>query len=162
MQIFWDTIQVNWSVYLQMIISSFLGFGSALLVQEISNRIDDKKKREEIKKSLRIELNSILSTINSLELQKSYINPYSIPRWKGIKDSGSLQYLDESNTTITLIEVFNRVEEANMVEMKGFELLFLANTEMEQNVVFDILQKSRTELKVVVDEAVLALAKEVN
>ena len=67
---------------LELTLSTFLGFGSALLVEAIITYYNNKKYKAQLIDDLIIELGNIKNIINGLEDGKVYMQPYSIPIWK--------------------------------------------------------------------------------
>ena len=110
------------SYFFEVVLSSFLGFGSALLVEAIVDSYRNSSTKKQLLVNLKQELSTLQSNISSMEENKVYIRPYSIPIWSGARECGSLICMDKSKCFPKLLEVFSSIEEANLVEMKCFEV----------------------------------------
>lgn len=110
--------------FIELVLSSFLGFGFALLVEAIVQHRNDRKTKRQLLTDLKQELSSLYNIACSLEPNKIYIRPYHTPVWTGAIDSNSILLLDKEKYYIDLIEVFSSIEEGNMIEMKCFEMCF--------------------------------------
>lgn len=129
--------------FVELILSTFLGFGSALLVEAIIEKHKDNSLKKQLLLDLRKELLSLKSNISTMQTDKAYIRPYSIPIWSGAKDCGSLLCMDKSPCYTALLETFSSIEEANLVEMKCFELLITQYSSENKKMIISILLNSR-------------------
>lgn len=108
--------------FLELVLSTFFGFISALLVESIFDRYKETKDREQLLKNLKLELTLLKENVETLDPNKVYIKPYSIPIWTGAKECGSLICLDKSKAFYKILEVYSSIEEANKIELKCFEM----------------------------------------
>ena len=129
--------------FIELFLSSFLGFGSALLVETIWDRHKDKKVREELSKELESELTRVIENANGLESEKVYMSPFSIPIWRGATVSGSILCLAKESTFSELLDVFSSIDEANQIETRCFELTVGNPDHHVRNVVSGVLEENR-------------------
>lgn len=108
--------------FIELMLSTFLGFGSAILVETIIEKRKKKSYEKQLLKDMKQELLSLKDNLEILNFDKVFIRPYNIPVWRGACDSGALLNLDNKPFFSKLIEVYSCIEEANMIETKCFEL----------------------------------------
>lgn len=129
--------------FFKVYLSAFLGFLSALIVEAINDHITVKQKRKQIVKNLVIELETVKSEAGSLEDTKLYPLPYSIPFWKGISLSGSVLVLDKMDSYSELIRIFEKIEEANHIEGKCFEIVMSSQKKVDEDMIKTILKNRK-------------------
>ncbi len=130
--------------FFEVYLSTFLGFLSALIIETISDYVTSKQKRKQIIKNLIIELETVKNEVKSLEDKKLYPLPYSIPFWKGICLSGSVLNLDKMNCYAALVCIFEKVEEANYMEGKCFEIVLSSpQKNIDKNMLKTILENRK-------------------
>lgn len=136
--------------YIQVIISvisGFMGFGSALLVERISANTTSKKYKKELLKRLKNELVGVKCTLEELHPQQNYIDPFSIPIWKGAKASGGLLDLNSDPAFEEMVQIFSEIEDANMVEKECFKLMFSNGDAECKKRVYEVMSQTRVSLK---------------
>lgn len=133
--------------FLELVLSTFLGFGSALLVEAIVDRHKDKTLREQLLKNLKTELSSLKESIERFEPDKVYIQPYAIPIWRGARECGSILCIDKKSCFLKLLEVFSSIEEANLIELKCFELYVSRTTSTDIDLILSTLSDNRQYIK---------------
>ena len=133
--------------FLELLLSTFLGFGSALLVQAIIDKYKEKKLREKLINSLKFELSSLSKSVKLLESDKVYIKPYAIPIWLGARDCGSILCIDTQPYFLEMLEVYSSIEEANLIESKCFELYVSRTASTDMNLVLATLTDNRQHVK---------------
>ena len=137
--------------FIELIITTFLGFGSALLVEAIVDRHKENELKKQLIMDLKQELELLHKEIESLEENKVYIRPYAIPVWTGAKECGELLCMDREEYFSKLLEVFSSIEEANLIEMKCFELCVGHKQSDNMEIIFSTLADNRTHIKEQVD-----------
>lgn len=108
--------------FIELILSTFLGFASALLVETIIDRCKEKALRKQLIRDLYSELLALKENIKQLNADMVYIQPYSIPIWIGARECGTILCMDKKPYFVKILEVYSSIEEANLIEMKCFEL----------------------------------------
>ena len=129
--------------FFEVYLSAFLGFLSALIVEAINDHITVKQKRKQIVKNLIIELETVKNEARSLKDTKLYPLPYSIPFWKGISLSGSVLVLDKMDSYSELVRIFEKIEEANYIEAKCFEIVMSSQKRNDEDMIKTILQNRK-------------------
>jgi len=147
------------STFLEMVLSTFFGFGSALLVEAIVSLVRSIAVKKQLLKELIKELDSVVATISTLEYDQVYIKPYAIPVWQGACASGSILCLDKKVFYSKLLQVFASISEANLVEMKCSEIIISNNSSVDKQTIINILKTNREELLVQIKEG-LKIIKE--
>lgn len=137
--------------FIELMLTTFLGFGSALLVEAIVNRHNEKVLKKQLLRDLKRELVLIRKEMESLEVNKVFIRPYAIPVWTGVKECGELRYMDRETYFSKLLGVFSSIEEANLIEMKCFELYVGQKQLINMEMIFSTLADSRAHIKEQVD-----------
>lgn len=132
--------------FFEVYLSAFLGFLSALIVESINDHITSKQKRKQIVKNLTIELETVKNEAGSLEDTKLYPLPYSIPFWKGISMSGSVLALDKMDSYSELVRIFEKIEEANHIEGKCFEIVMSSQNKNIDESMLETILKNRKKL----------------
>ena len=107
---------------LQVALSAFLGFGSALLVNYIVQWRLRERQKKRLLCVLKQELDNLQEQADFLEAGKVYIRPYSLPVWTGAVKSGHIHCLGDMSSFTLLLGVFSYIEEANLIEMECFKL----------------------------------------
>ena len=105
-----------------------------------------KKQKKLLLDALLNELSNLQKNAELLEKNIAYIRPYPLPIWKGAVESGHLQCLSDMTAFTLLLEVFSYIEDANRIEMKGFELIN-GSVSNHFDFVFSEVQKVREEVK---------------
>lgn len=122
-----NSVTSSGNSWLELFLTTFLGFLSALAVEALWANHKDNQLKNQIKENLKKELISIKKQIEELQDDRVYMKPYSIPIWKGACESGSILVLDKCDGFFQLIELYSLIEEANLVEMKAFEISNMEN-----------------------------------
>ena len=143
--------------FVELALSTFLGFGSALLVEAIINRYNEASLRKQLLKDLKEELLSLKTKVELLEEDKVYIQPYAIPIWKGTCECGSILCLDKESYFLKILEVFSIIEEANLIEMRCFELFVDKSTCADKALILSTLTDNRKYVKKQIDKGLLLL-----
>ena len=138
--------------FIELMLSTFLGFGSALLVEKIINNCNEKAIRKQLINDLKVELESLKSSIELLESDKVYIQPYAIPIWKGARECGSILCMDKETYFLKILEIFSVIEVANLIEMKCFELLVNKSPSTDMVSIFSTLSDNRQYVKNHIEE----------
>lgn len=133
--------------FFELVLSTFLGFGSALLVETIVEKHREKVTRIQLINDLRAELLALNESIELLESKKVYIQPYKIPIWKGANECGSILCMDKVPNFFNILEVFSIIEEANLVELKCFELFVAKTTSTNMSLILSTLSDNRQYVK---------------
>lgn len=128
------------------VISTCLGFLSAIAVQVLMSRIDNNRKYKSIRKNLLVELQRIEKEIDNMDKNKVYLNPYNIPVWIGIRESGSIKYIETQRIFLQLVDVFSIIEYRNTIETKCFEMCYGNNKYLEE-AIMSRLNEGRNEVK---------------
>ena len=108
---------------LEVFLSGFFAFLSALAVEALWEKHKTSDLRKQLKKTLAEELETLKGTLSLMKSDEIYIKPYSIPVWTGASKSGSILCLDKEKSFNDILKFFSLVEEANMIEMKAYEIL---------------------------------------
>lgn len=137
--------------FIELMLTTFLGFGSALLVEAIVDRHKEKELKKQLLMDLQRELVLVQKEMESLEANKVYIRPYAIPVWTGAKECGELLCMDREAYFSKLLEVFSSIEEANLIEMKCFELCVGQRQSVNMEMIFTALADNRANIKKQVD-----------
>lgn len=143
--------------FLELVLSTFLGFGSALLVEAIVDKHEEKILRKQLLKDLKAELLSLKENIELLESDKVYIQPYTISIWKGVRECGSILCIDEIPCFFQLLEVFSSIEEANLIELKCFELYVGRTPSTDMNLILSTLYENRQYVKKQIETGLIML-----
>ncbi len=143
--------------FIELMLSTFLGFGSALLVEKIVNSCNEKAIRKQLLNDLKAELVSLKSIIELLEADKVYIQPYAIPIWKGAHECRSILCMDKEPYFLKILEVFSIIEEANLIEMKCFELLVNKSPSTNSALILSTLSDNRQYVKKHIEEGLTLL-----
>lgn len=141
---------------LELFLSSFLGFLSALAVEALWGKYKDFQLCKQIKENLKKELCEVKRVLDGLEKSKVYMKPYSISIWKGACESGSILILDKKEGFIELIKLYSLIEEANLVEMKAFEISNMNNVNNKRIYVDSVLE-SRKKIEESIDSVISSL-----
>lgn len=145
---------------IQLFVSSFLGFLSALLVEWLSEVIRSKKSAIQLEKQIKKEVNEILNTAYSLEDQMGYINPYRVSVWNLSIQTGEILGLSQKKYYNEMIKAFNQVEEANRIETEFYKYLMEIDLiESNSKKTDDILDKIYIQQKNVRNDLVFELKK---
>lgn len=139
------------SSFIELIVATFLGFGSALLVEAIIDRNRKKGLKKQLLKDLKKELLSIHKVMEAMEANKVFIRPYAIPVWTGAKECGELLCMDSEAYFSKLLEVFSSIEEANLVEMKCFELYVGQKQSVDMEMIYSALADNRVYIREQID-----------
>lgn len=142
--------------FFEVYLSTFLGFLSALIIETINDYATSKQKRKQIIKNLIIDLETVKNEAESLEDKKLYPLPYSIPFWRGICLSGSVLNLDKMDKYAELVRVFEKIEEANYMEARCFEIVMSSQKNIDENMLKTIL-KNRKQLLNEIDKGLQLL-----
>lgn len=129
--------------FMELFLSSFLGVGTALLVEAIWDRYKDKELKEQLTKNFEAELTHVIEIANGLANEKVYMSPFSIPVWRGATSCGSILSLDNENAFFELLDVFSSIDEANQIETRCFELLVGNSNSQMRETVLDVLKDNR-------------------
>ena len=143
--------------FIELMLSTFFGFGSALLAEAIINSFNEKAIRKQLLKDLKAELLSLKCSIESLEPEKVYIQPYAIPIWKGAHECGSILCMDKEPYFLKILEVFSIIEETNLIEMKCFELLVDKSPSTDKALVLSTLSDNRQHVKDHIEKGLILL-----
>lgn len=137
--------------FIELILTTFLGFGSALLVEAIINRNKERGLKKQLLIDLKKELELVHKVMESMEANKVFVKPYAIPVWIGAKECGELLCMDRESYFSKLLEVFSSIEEANLVEMKCFELCVGHNQSVNMEMILSTLADNRAYIRKQVD-----------
>lgn len=143
--------------FFEVYLSTFLGFLSALIIAIVSDYIKSKQKRKQIIKNLIIDLETVKYEAESLEEKKLYPLPYSIPFWKGICLSGSVLNLDKMESYAELVRIFEKIEEANYMEAKCFEIVMFSQKKIIDVNMQETILKNRKQLLSEIDKGLQLL-----
>lgn len=143
--------------FLELVLSTFLGFGSTLLVEAIVDRRKEKAQREQLIQNLLAELRALKQKVDSLEGEKVYIQPYAIPIWRGARECGSILCMDKEPYFLRLLEVFSSIEEANLIELKCFELYVGKKNTADISLILSTLADNRSYLKEQIEKGLMLL-----
>ena len=143
--------------FLELVLSTFLGFGSALLVEAIVDRRKEKSQREQLIQNLLTELLALKQKVDSLEPEKVYIQPYSTPIWRGARECGSILCMDKEPYFLKILEVFSSIEEANLIELKCFELYVGQKNTADIGLILSTLSDNRKYLKEQLEKGLVLL-----
>lgn len=138
-----STSAPNWASFIELFLSSFLGFGTALLVEAIWDKHKDKQLKEQLSENLKKELEKVVDIANSLDANLVYIAPFSIPVWHGATTSGSILCMDDEKWFSDLLDVFSSIDEANQIESRCFELTVGGDETCVKRNVVAVLTESR-------------------
>ena len=143
--------------FIELILSTFFGFGSALLVEAIIDNHKEKKIRKQLIRDLKEELSSLKESVELLEPDKVYIQPYMIPIWKGARECGSVLCMDKEPYFWKILEVYSSIDEANLVERKCFELYVGQNNLRDKELIISTLANNRKYVKQQIDKGLILL-----
>lgn len=146
-----NTVKADSSSFTETFFSAFLGFGSAILVEELVNFRNTQSLKKQITYSLLNELEKIKETVNSLKDDETYFQPYSISMWKGACASGSILSLQNIKQFTELLNVFSTIEEANIIEKESLSHIMRLSekkcSEEEQNSISEIISSYKNVLE---------------
>lgn len=143
---------------LEVFLSSFLAFLSALAVEALWEWHKTTSLRKQLKKTLAEELKNLKEALAVIKDDEIYINPYSIPVWTGASKSGSILCLDKDKDFNEILKFFSLVEEANMIEMKAYEILNI-NPSANKTAILQNVIESRAQLKNEIDTIISVLKR---
>ena len=143
--------------FAELILSTFFGFGSALLVEAIIDNHKEKNIRKQLIRDLKKELSSLKENIKMLEPDKVYIQPYTIPIWKGARECGSILCMDKESYFWKILEVYSSIDEANLVERKCFELYVGKDSLRDKELIISTLSNNREYVKQQIDKGLFLL-----
>lgn len=144
--------------FVSLIVSTGLGFLSAIGVQELTTKFNNMRKYKCLKENLIVELEKVKEDVEQMEPEKVYLNPYNIPIWIGIRESGSMKYIEDQGIFLQLVDIFSTIEYRNAIESKCFEMCYGKNNYLEDDVV-SLLNKGRKEVNDKVMEGIDILNK---
>lgn len=131
---------------LEVFLSGFLAFLSALAVEALWERHKTSYLRKQLKKTLENEVLNLKETLNVMKDDEIYIKPYSVPVWIGASKSGSILCLNKEKNFNEILKFFSLVEEANMIEMKAYEILNI-NPSANKSAILRNVIECRVQLK---------------
>ena len=143
--------------FIELMLSTFLGFGSALLVEAIIDKHKAKTLRKQLLRDLHAELSALKVSIDSLEPDMVYCQPYTIPIWNGARECGAFLCINMKPFFYKLLEVFSSVEEANLVEMKCFELYVGRTPSTDMSIIMTTLSDNRKYISKQIEEGLSLL-----
>ena len=85
---------------LEVFLSGFLAFLSALAVEALWERHKTSYLRKQLKKTLENEVLNLKETLNVMKDDEIYIKPYSVPVWIGASKSGSILCLNKEKISM--------------------------------------------------------------
>lgn len=130
----------------EVFISSFFAFLSALAVEALWERHKNSSLRKQLKNTLYEELKNLKEVLAFIKDDEIYIKPYSTPVWTGASKSGSILCLDKDKDFNEILKFFSLVEEANMIEMKAYEILNI-NPSTNKTAILQNVIECRVQLK---------------
>lgn len=101
------------------ILSAFLGFISALEVEQLTKKLEDKNNRSSMLSNLHVELESIRTVAKTLSADSLFTKPYATPIWLGITSSNQLAILNKSPIYSKLIETYSQIDLSNSWETQN-------------------------------------------
>lgn len=129
--------------FIELFLSSFLGVGTALLVEAIWDRHKNQELKQQLTKNFEVELTHVIEIANGLTNEKVYMAPFSIPVWHGATSCGSILSLDNEDAFFELLDIFSSIDEANQIETRCFELLVGNSSLQTRKAVLDVLKDNR-------------------
>ena len=142
----------------EVFLSSFLAFLSALAVEALWERHKTLSLRKQLKKTLAEELKNLKETLTVIKDDEIYIKPYSTPVWTGASKSGSILCLDKDKDFNEILKFFSLVEEANMIEMKAYEILNINPSANKIAILRNVIE-CRAQLKNEIDSIISVLKR---
>lgn len=130
--------------------AAFLGFLSALIVEAIMKSMNERGLRKSLISELKIELTNVkdVAQKNAAKVEKMefFLKPYAITVWKGACSSNSVLCLNKYKNYKEIIEIFEKIEEANEFEKECFYKLFSHDNAQIWEVMKKMLQENREEV----------------
>ena len=145
------------SPFFQTFLSAFLGFGSALIVQAITEYLASKAKRKKMISNLLKELETNMKETSSMKADSVYPRPYSIPVWRGICQSGSVMLLDELDEYMQIVSIFESIEEANIIEGMCFSIVAPIESRKLPDKMLEVLLNNRNTVQERISEGIRIL-----
>ena len=142
----------------EVFLSSFLAFLSALAVEALWERHKTLSLRKQLKKTLAEELKNLKETLTVIKDDEIYIKPYSTPVWTGASKSGSILCFDKDKDFNEILKFFSLVEEANMIEMKAYEILNINPSANKIAILRNVIE-CRAQLKNEIDSIISVLER---
>lgn len=132
----------------EVYLSAFLGFGSALLAEGVLGVIKNWKMKRELINELRVELREVnrIAQENSQKESKDigfFLHPYIIAVWEGACMSNAILCLNKDKNYNKIMEVFERIKDANEFEKECFYQSFSHNDEKIWNLRKRMLRENR-------------------
>lgn len=143
---------------LEIFVSNFFAFLSALTVEALWERHKTTSLRNQLKKTLAEELKNLKESLGFINDDEIYIKPYSIPVWTGASKSGLILCLDKDKGFNEILKFFSLVEEANMIEMKAYEILNI-NPSANKTAIMQNVIDCRGQLKKEIDTIISVLKR---
>lgn len=131
--------------------AAFLGFLSALIVEAIMKSINERSLRKSLVSELEQELTKVKevaqeNATKEREKMEFFLKPYAITVWKGACSSNSVLCLNRYKNYKKIIEVFEKIDEANEFEKECFYKLFSRDNAQIWEVMKKMLQENREEI----------------
>lgn len=146
--------------FLELILSTFFGFASALLVEAIIGKHKEKAIRKQLLNDLYSELTALKDSVQLLDAEKVYIQPYSISIWIGARECGTLLCMDKQPYFPKILEIYSSIEEANLIELKCFELCIGKSLSNDMEQIKETLADNRQHIKKQIEIGITLLDKE--
>lgn len=108
----------------KLFLSAFLGFLSALVVEWIWNSNQRRKEKNELLQDITDELEVNLKSIESIQKDVMYVNPYVTSIWDGAISTGAITSLRGYKYFYTIARTYRLIESANYWEKLRAETYF--------------------------------------
>lgn len=139
--------------FVELLLSTFLGFISALLVETLWHYIQESQARKTLIAELYQELICLRNQINSMNKNMTYVRPYSIPVWRSACASGAISCLYTRREFSAYVDAYSYIEEANCVELEFFLKISDDITSKRETILLQLLNESRNKVKEKIDKA---------
>lgn len=144
---------------MEIFLTCFLGFLSALLVQYVYKYSETNKNRKILLKGIYQELFVAAEDIKNLNNDSFYISPIEKSFWDSAINSGNVALINKSVYYKSLLNVYAMIDAVNKWEELNSYVFFLSNKNLEKkNILSNAILKQRKELELELAQ-VLSLIK---
>lgn len=129
---------------MEVAVSACLGFLSALLVEYLINRHEEKGLYKSILEGIKTELDTIKERLLTLELDVFYINPLDMSYWESIIHSDSMNSILKHPLYKEIVNIYQCINNVNQWENIRSNAFFL--TERQNAYLNNAIECQRKEL----------------
>lgn len=119
---------------LELTISTFIGFLSALLVEYLILRYQDSKELNDALKGLREELTGIVATVKGLKADSYNLDPLETPVWDSLVYGGGISNLEIQKNIIQAYRSIDRLNNWENMRTRSFFESHSSNSLLDKEV----------------------------